>query len=103
MKNPARRFAFKLALCLGKTVGELERSISSVELSEWMAWDQLDKLPDPWWQMGKICAVIAEILTGKAASPEDFIPRARPKRKIMSPEAAMATMRGAEAVLKAKS
>jgi len=67
-----------------------------------MAWDQLDKLPDPWWQMGKICAVMVEILTGKPADPEQFIPRVRRKRKVMSPEAAMAIMRGAGAIAQAQ-
>lgn len=39
-----RRFLFKLAGHLGKTVGELEATMSASELSEWLAYDRLDPI-----------------------------------------------------------
>jgi len=35
MMRPGRRFLFDLALELGKTVGDIERSMWSAEVAEW--------------------------------------------------------------------
>ena len=37
-----RRFLFRLALALGRTVSELERSLTSAELTEWAAYSLLE-------------------------------------------------------------
>jgi hypothetical protein len=56
-------------------VGQLEAEMSSVELSEWLAFDRIEPLPDPWRQTGLACAVTANLWTkGKRHQPEDFIP-----------------------------
>jgi hypothetical protein len=42
MRRPVRRFAFRLALALGMTVRELLSRVDSYELSEWMAYGQIE-------------------------------------------------------------
>jgi hypothetical protein len=85
-----RRFLFKLALALGRTVRELEGSISSAELSEWIAYNAIDPMPDPAYEAGLQCAVMANMWTSKGkAKPEDFMRLARPVR-ILSGEEGLA-------------
>ncbi len=69
--------------------------MSSKELSEWYAYDQLDRIPDPHWIGGSICWAIATWMgTGKKRwQIDDFIPREQPERK-MSPEEVMNKFRG---------
>lgn len=78
---------FKVALALGMTVRELGLRMDSAELSEWLAYDRIDPIPDPWTQTGMVCSVLAQLLGGKAGAkktPRDFIPiRHRPRRKPM--------------------
>lgn len=75
-REPLREFVFKLALCLGRTVRELLDSIDSKELSEWIAYDRVAGLPDPWLQTGIGCAVMRNSLAsqGRPAKPTDFMP-----------------------------
>lgn len=40
--KPLRRFLFGLALALGKTVGELERTLLADELVEWIAFQSIE-------------------------------------------------------------
>lgn len=72
---------FKLALALGRTVDELLRSISSAELSEWIAYDQLERLPDPYEIGGIVASTVANTVAGAKTTPSDFIPRHVPKRR----------------------
>ena len=57
-RRPERRFYFKLALNLGKTVRQLLREIDSEELSEWYAYDQRWPLPDHWQQTARVCRIV---------------------------------------------
>lgn len=62
------------------TVGELGRRMSSRELSEWMAFYELEPFGNDWHQTGTIASVIANVNRDpkKRATPfeaEDFIPR----------------------------
>jgi hypothetical protein len=65
---------FRLALLLGRTVAELERDMSSRELSEWIAYQRIHPLPDGYWQAGMIASVMANCW-GATTTPDDFIPR----------------------------
>lgn len=80
-----RRLLFRLAGHLKMTVGELESRMSSRELSEWIAFDRLSPLPDPWTIHGHLCALLWAISgQKKKAQPADFIPAARPPRRAQS-------------------
>ena len=90
-------------MCLGKTVRELEGSIDSRELSEWMAYDRLDLMPDPWREAGTVAATLANLLSGAryAFKPDDFIPRPR-RVRILSSRAGLAWMKGVAAAVAAR-
>lgn len=65
---------------LGKTVGEIEETMTSRELSEWMAFDVYHQpLENGWRQAGVIAsaAVAPHCGRGKAPKPDDFVPVAR--------------------------
>jgi hypothetical protein len=73
--TPQRRFLFRLALALGKTVGELEQTMSGVEMQEWMAF----AVKEPFGEMradiraGIVAAAVASS-KGRRVSPTDFMP-----------------------------
>lgn len=76
--------------------------MSSRELSEWMAYDRLDLLPDPWRETGTVCATLANVWTDKGGyKPDDFIPRPRPVR-IMSGKGGRVWMQAVAAAAAAK-
>jgi len=89
-----RRFYFRLALALGTTVGELLGRISSRELSEWMAYYELE----PWgtvpadYRAGIVAAVTANANRDpkrqrRPFAPQDFMPVwSRPQPRRQSPE-----------------
>lgn len=84
MRQPARRFAYRLALALGcRTLHELhtgERApMLAEDLVEWQAYHELE----PWgetrmdWRFGQLCAQVANILKGADDAPAraaDFVP-----------------------------
>ena len=80
-----RRFAFRLAGHLNMTVGEIERRMSAAEFREWIAFDNVDPLPDPYWSSAMLAMVIARVFGGsKTAEIADFLParkRAKPQRQ----------------------
>jgi hypothetical protein len=69
-------FKMKLALALGKTLLELEQSMSWLELMKWTEYDKEYGIPDPWLQTGMECQVTAQGLGDgtKQYYPEDFMP-----------------------------
>ncbi len=69
--------------------------MDSQEFSLWLAYDQLDLLPDPWRQTGKLCQVLAATW-GKKSEIEDWIPRPKPVR-IVSGEEGRAYFQGMKA------
>lgn len=77
--NHYRRFVFRLALNLGKTVKQLLNEIDSDELAEWYGRELfVEPLPDPYWIGAGIQAVIANHSMVKRKRPakiEDFMPR----------------------------
>jgi hypothetical protein len=70
--------------------------MSSEELSRWLAYDQIDHIPDPIHIGAMICSVMANVMsTGKRKfTPDDFTGRRLPKPKIVSGEAGNAFFRG---------
>ncbi len=80
MDRPLRRFCFKLALALGKDVREVLGWPSPL-ISEWLAYDQLDPLPDSWYQTGILASITANAWGKSKHRPEDFIPRVKTRRK----------------------
>lgn len=83
-------------------MAELERGLSSREMSEWMAYDRIDLIPDAWLQTGTICSTVANLWTEKGGyKPEDFIPRPRPAR-IVSGQAALAWFQGVSTAVAAR-
>jgi len=69
---------FKLALRLGYTVNELQRKITSKELSEWMAFDCISPIGDERYDLNAatICTVLFNLNRGESLPkrPIDFMP-----------------------------
>ena len=64
-----RRFLFRLALALGKTVGQLGRELDSRELTEWMAFDMIEPF-GAWRDDFRVAHALAKIYGG---SPAEFM------------------------------
>lgn len=60
------------------TVSQLEREMSSHELSEWLAYANIEPLPDHYFIGAQICAVTASAWGGKARI-DDYIPKPEPR------------------------
>jgi hypothetical protein len=58
--RPARRFLFRLAGHLGKTVAEIEDTMSGAELLEWMEYENIE--PFGAWRDNWHTSIIASIL-----------------------------------------
>lgn len=74
---------FRLALALGKTVREIETGMDSAELSEWIAYTNIEPLADP-WQIGALqCALMANCWSSgkKRFRVEDFLPKSKTHRQ----------------------
>ncbi|MEQ8251579.1 MAG: hypothetical protein RIB41_10110 [Oceanibaculum nanhaiense] len=72
---------------LGRTVEELSRSLSSAELSEWMAFDRLEPIGGPAADLraGIVASTVANVARGKrgkAFSPADFMPAQAREKKL---------------------
>ncbi len=51
--------------------------MDSAELSEWLAFSQIEPLPNPYWIGANICHVIANSNSKKRFSLSDFMPQLR--------------------------
>ena len=51
--------------------------MSSRELSEWIAYDKLDLIPDPWRQTGIMAGLTHNMWAKKKVSEDHYIPRER--------------------------
>lgn len=78
-RDPSRRFLFRLALALGKSVAELEAHMSAAEFDEWRAFYRLEPFGE--WRAdhraGLIAATMFNMNRGKdteARSVLDFMP-----------------------------
>lgn len=93
MGRPTRQFLFRLAVALGKTVGELERGMSSYELAEWLAMERISPIPDHYWTSAQQCQIAASAAGAKRARLEDFLPVA-PQRPTLSASQSVAAVGG---------
>ncbi len=59
------------------SVERLQREFSSRELAEWMAYDRIEPLHDPYWIGGMICATMANLWGSKRYDAADFMPAQR--------------------------
>lgn len=68
--------------------------MSSRELSEWLAMERIDPLPDFYWMSAQECLVAASSFGGgKKLTLDHFLPVPAPKRRL-SVEATMRAVRG---------
>lgn len=56
------------------TVGELYDRMTYVELSEWIALESIQPLPDPWVIGARIAAGVASLFASKPVKIRDFLP-----------------------------
>jgi hypothetical protein len=84
----------RLALALGCTLGELGARMTSEEFTRWLAFDDLEPLPQPWLQTGVVAATTANSFRGKGkpAQATDFMPVRRRRTPRQSPKQMMAIM-----------
>ena len=75
-RRHGRRFLFRLALALGRTVGELQEHMTAAELREWMAYDGINPIgPDRFdWLFGQLAFVTASVHSTKKLRIRDFVP-----------------------------
>jgi len=77
---------FRLALSLGMTVAELSERMDSRELSEWMAYNNLEPFGEERAdaRSGIVAATIANVHRGKNTrpyEPKDFMPKFGPAKE----------------------
>ena len=48
----------------------------------YLAYSEIEPLPDPWLQTGMMCAVSASPWSKKPVTPEDFMPQVRRSKEI---------------------
>ncbi len=86
----------RLALQMGRPWKRLAVEMDADELTDWLAYDQVHGLPDPWLQTGVVAATARNVMTakGQALRPEEFIPADRAGRSArQSPREIRATVR----------
>lgn len=64
------------------TVGQLTNNISSTELSEWLAFDRIEPLDNPYWRSGMVASVLASSSSGKKYTPQDFMPHKKKEQTV---------------------
>ncbi len=94
---------FKLALACSQPDVRVIEELPSTLISEWLAYDQLDRIPDSYWQTGLLCSVIANAMGSRRRrfTPDEFIPRQQPKR-VQSIDEMMKVMQGVSALQAAR-
>lgn len=65
------------------TVRELHAKLDSAELSEWLAYDRIEPLPDSYWQSALIASTVANAMgSGKKTHKlADFLPVRRKRNR----------------------
>lgn len=74
---------FRLAATLGMTVAELETRMSSAELSEWIAYDEIEPIRGQTtdFQLAAIGSIVAKACGVKGAKIKNFIPWAKASKR----------------------
>ncbi len=60
MENPTKRFTYRWARSLGKRQAELMEEVTAAEITEEMAFDELEP-NDPWLRTALMCWVMASL------------------------------------------
>ena len=66
----------------------LLKQVNSADISEAMAYERIDPIPDPWFIMGRICSTMANLwgdTSKKKWTPADFMP-VKPQSHKQSPQ-----------------
>ncbi len=86
----------RLAVAFGMSAYDVGEYVSAPELTDWLARQRVEPLPDPWYQTGVLAAANAALWRkGRGAAPEDFIPYARaplPAQSVAGMMEAMASL-----------
>jgi hypothetical protein len=64
----------RLALALGRTVEELDATLTHAEWLRWVAFQATCDLPDGFLVTGQLGALVASAAGSKRAKPQDFAP-----------------------------
>ena len=88
-----RRFLFRLALQMGRTVRELAKAMGSDELSEWAAYYQLEPfgpMADD-WRHGIACDIAAKAAGAKQSKSRHYMlsKAAKPRKQSLDEMAAV--------------
>lgn len=76
----------RLCLALGHTLKEFDENSYPHELEYWLAYNQIEPIPQPWLQAGVIASTVARANGSKTAKPSGFMPAHRPfKSPVMDP------------------
>ena len=83
--RPVRKFLFRLALALGRTVQELENTLSGRELTEWMIYDSINPIGEIRGDIRNAClmALLANINRDPKYPPfkaDDFLISFEPRQ-----------------------
>lgn len=70
----------RLALALGRTVGELEETLPHAEWVRWLSFHNLFDLPDGFLVTGQLGSVVAGAIGSDRAKPEHFAPYYEPPK-----------------------
>ena len=62
--------------------------MDSKELSEWIAYDRVEPLPDSWVETGLTCATMANLWSKGNYKAQDFMPKAKKEKLTFSKIAA---------------
>ncbi len=75
---------FRLARTLHYTVQDLLDHLGEDELDLWVAFDQIEPLPDSWLETGTIASTVFNMLRSSETAPQrpiDFIPHSHKPRE----------------------
>lgn len=75
--------------------------MDSRELSEWLAYHQIEPLPDANWHAGLIASTMCNLWSKSKVRPEDFIPRVKTSARKSDAEL-LAKFRGVAAAANAR-
>jgi len=59
------------------SVQRAQQEVSAAEFAEWIAFFNLEPMPNSWLQHGILCQLIATALGNKTAKPEHFMPKTK--------------------------
>jgi hypothetical protein len=58
------------------------RAMDVDEVIGWIAYDQLEPMPNDWAMHGSLCSLIAQLAGNRNVKPSDFIPSVKEETKL---------------------